>query len=222
MKALITGPQTPHGEVRVSGAKNSATRVLAAALLGEGAITLRNFPTELEDVKAKVSFIRRQSADRPHADRELIKVIPELYRRAKMENRVLKGYTTGVFDCLHVGHVNLLRNARALCDKLIVGVASDALCLERKKLVPIQSQDDRMEVIRSIRFVDDAIIQHKFDNVADHGSIGFDILFKGDDWKGHPEWIALEEVMSARGVRILFLPYTAGVSSTIIRRAYRS
>lgn len=138
----------------------------------------------------------------------------------KWRDKLIVGYTTGVFDMLHVGHTRLLGRAKSMCDKLIVGVASDSLCEHRKGKLPVQCERNRMEVVRAIRYVDQVILQPKFDNLSDHEKIGFDILFKGDDWKGHPDWVALEKDMAARNVRVVFLSYTQGVSSTKLRNTY--
>lgn len=131
------------------------------------------------------------------------------------------GYTTGVFDMLHVGHVNLLKRARSLCDYLIVGVASDALSIARKNKAPVQNAHDRMSVVAELRSVDKVVLQSVFDNIADQEVYRFDLLFKGDDWKGHPDWVDLESKLGARGVKIVFLPYTKGISSTRLREVYK-
>lgn len=130
------------------------------------------------------------------------------------------GYTTGVFDLLHVGHVRLLQRARQHCDHLIVGVASDALSLARKGKRPVQGQNERIEIVSALKCVDRVVLQDRFDNRADWVNYRYHRLFKGDDWKDHPDWVALQHTMAPLGVEIVFLPYTPDISSTRMREVY--
>ncbi len=130
------------------------------------------------------------------------------------------GYTTGVFDLLHVGHIRLLKRARNLCDHLIIGVASDDLCRVRKKKTPVQNEHERMEIVSSIRYADQVVLQNEFNNIKDHITYNFDVLFKGDDWKGHPEWVKLEIEFKPLNVEIIYLPYTKGISSTYLKETH--
>ena len=123
------------------------------------------------------------------------------------------GYTAGVFDLFHSGHVNLLKAAKSLCDKLVVGVSSDEIALYKNKK-PIIKFQERKVVVESCRFVDCVVGQYDLDKYAAYKKIGFDILFVGDDWYGKGQWNDLEEKI--KPAKIIFLPYTKSVSSTII------
>ncbi|MEQ6250811.1 adenylyltransferase/cytidyltransferase family protein [Sulfitobacter sp. HNIBRBA3233] len=127
------------------------------------------------------------------------------------------GYTTGVYDLFHVGHLNLLRRARAECDHLIVGVTSDALCLSRKKVAPVIPQDERMEIVGALRCVDEVVVQEDMNKYGAWEKYGFHKMFVGDDWKGHPNWVALEEWFQPHGVEIVYFPYTKHTSSSRLR-----
>ncbi len=129
------------------------------------------------------------------------------------------GYTTGVYDMFHIGHLNLLRRARAACDHLIVGVTTDELATARKGRAPVIPLDERMEILRELRCVDQVIIQADMDKQAAWQRLGFNRLFVGDDWKGHPHWQALEAALAPQGVEIMYFPYTAHVSTSDLRRA---
>jgi glycerol-3-phosphate cytidylyltransferase len=128
---------------------------------------------------------------------------------------MILGYTTGVFDLFHVGHLNLLRGARALCDKLIVGVSTDELVAYKHKR-PVIPFVERVEIVRSNRFVDVAIAQTDQDKLEAWKRLHYDLLFVGDDWYQSPSWQEYEERLREVGVRVIFLPYTKGTSSTLI------
>ena len=128
------------------------------------------------------------------------------------------GYTTGVYDLFHIGHLNLLKNAKGLCDKLIVGVTVDELVSykHKKAVIPFE---DRIEIVRSIKYVDAAIPQESLDKFEMWKKIRFDVLFVGDDWYNSERWQELEEKFKEVGVRVVYFPYTKGISSTIISYA---
>lgn len=130
------------------------------------------------------------------------------------------GYTTGVYDLFHIGHLNLLKNAKGLCDKLIVGVTVDELVAYKHKraIIPFE---DRLEIVRSIKYVDAAIPQSDIDKFAAWEKLKFDILFVGDDWYQSESWQAMEEKFKKVGVKVIYFPYTKGVSSTVISRALK-
>ena len=130
------------------------------------------------------------------------------------EKRVT-GYTSGVYDLFHVGHLNLLKNAKGLCDNLIVGVTSDELVSYKNKKAVIPHQE-RMEIVRNIKFVDAVVPQNDMDKIKMWERLKFDIMFVGDDWFDTPKWKGLEEQFKAVGVKIIYFPYTKGVSSTLI------
>lgn len=126
------------------------------------------------------------------------------------------GYTTGVFDLFHIGHLTLLRNAKALCDRLVVGVTTDELLLAEKHKHAVIPHHERMEIVRSIRYVDAVIAQDHMDKMAIWERIGFDVMFVGDDWFNSPRWQDLGEAFDRVGVKVVYFPYTQGTSSTLI------
>ena len=125
------------------------------------------------------------------------------------------GYTSGVFDLFHVGHVNLLRSARAMCDKLIVGVTIDDLVLYKNKRAVIPFHE-RIAVVQACRYVDVAVPQDDMNKRVAFDRYKFDVMFVGDDWFESDRWNPLDEEFSALGVRIIYLPYTKGTSSTLV------
>jgi len=127
------------------------------------------------------------------------------------------GYTTGVFDLFHIGHLNILKNAKALCDKLIVGVTTDELVSYKKKGAII-SFHERCEIVRSIEYVDAVIPQETMDKFESWKKLKFDIMFVGDDWYNTERWQEIEEKFKEVGVRIVYFPYTKGTSSTLINQ----
>src|SRR5690625_3796140 len=125
------------------------------------------------------------------------------------------GYTTGVFDLFHIGHLIMLKNARALCHKLIVGVTTDDLVSYKGKRSVIRFEE-RLEIVRSIKYVDAAIPQRDMDKIGAWEKLKFDIMFVGDDWYNTPKWKELDRQFQALGVKIIYFPYTKGTSSTLI------
>lgn len=125
------------------------------------------------------------------------------------------GYTTGVYDLFHIGHLNLLKNAKGLCDKLIVGVTVDELVSYKgkKALIPFE---DRIEIVRSCKYVDAAIPQYDMNKLDACKKLGATILFVGDDWYGTEKWEKYEEDFAIAGIKIVYFPYTQGISSTKI------
>ena len=127
------------------------------------------------------------------------------------------GFTAGTFDMFHIGHLNLLKNARSQCDYLIVGVNSDALVQEYKGKKAIVPLEERMEIIRAIKYVDEVMQIDSLDKKISWRLKGYEVLFIGDDWKGNPRWEATAEEMARYGVKTVFLPHTEGTSSTLLR-----
>lgn len=125
------------------------------------------------------------------------------------------GYTSGVYDLFHIGHLNLLKNAKGLCDKLIVGVTVDELVAykHKKAVIPFE---ERIEIVRNVKCVDAAIPQEDLDKFKAWEKLRFDILFVGDDWFAHPRWKELDEKFKTVGVRVVYFPYTKGTSSTLL------
>ena len=125
------------------------------------------------------------------------------------------GYTTGVFDLFHVGHLNLLRNARGMCDRLIVGVTVDKL-VEYKCKKAVIPFEERMEIVRSIRYVDAVVPQETLDKFQAWEKLHYNTLFVGDDWYATDSWKALEDKLQTVGVRVVYFPYTKGTSSSLL------
>jgi len=127
------------------------------------------------------------------------------------------GYTSGVYDLFHIGHLNLLRNAKGMCDKLIVGVTTDELVSYKNKKAVIP-HNERMEIVRSIRYVDAVIPQENMDKFKMWEKLKFDVMFVGDDWFNTPKWEEIEARFKKVGVRVVYFPYTKGTSSTLINQ----
>lgn len=130
-------------------------------------------------------------------------------------NKKIIGYTSGVYDLFHVGHLNLLKNAKGLCDNLIVGVTSDELVAYKNKKAVI-NHSERMEIIRSIRYVDAVVPQNDMDKFKMWERLKFDVMFVGDDWFKSEKWKKLDKQFKDVGVKIIYFPYTEGTSSTLI------
>lgn len=127
------------------------------------------------------------------------------------------GYTTGVYDLFHIGHLTLLKNAKGMCDKLIVGVTVDELVTYKGKQAMIPFED-RIEIVRSIKYVDAAVPQYDMDKLAACKKLGAKILFVGDDWYGTEKWKQYGKAFAEAGIKIVYFPYTKGVSSTLITK----
>jgi glycerol-3-phosphate cytidylyltransferase len=136
-----------------------------------------------------------------------IKIMP-------IKNKII-GYTSGVFDLFHIGHLNMLRNAKSMCDKLIVGVSVDSLVAYKNKKAVIPF-NERIEVVRSIKYVDLAIPQENMNKMEMWKKIKFDIMFVGDDWYDTDKWNKFEKELKKEKVKIVYFPYTKGTSSTLI------
>lgn len=131
------------------------------------------------------------------------------------------GYTTGVFDMFHIGHLNILRRAKEQCDYLIVGVTTDELCLSRKHKSPVINHHDRMEIIAAIKYVDKVVSQEDMDKVAAVCKYGCDVVFVGSDWQGTPSWIEYEKQFKEFGCDVVYLKHTDGISSTLLREEHK-
>ena len=127
------------------------------------------------------------------------------------------GYTQGVYDMFHIGHLNLLKQAKAQCEHLIVGINSDKLVEEYKKKTPVICQENRKEIVDNIKSVDQTIIVDTLDKLEIWKNHHFDAIFIGDDWKGNARWKKTEEEMEPYGVEVVYLHHTEGVSSTILK-----
>lgn len=125
------------------------------------------------------------------------------------------GYTTGVYDLFHVGHVNLLRRAKEQCDYLIVGVTTDELVSYKHKRAVIPFEE-RAKIVEAIRYVDKVVPQENMNKMEAWEKYHFDVMFVGDDWKGTDKWNKIEEDLAAVGAKVVYFPYTKGTSSTLI------
>lgn len=131
------------------------------------------------------------------------------------------GYTSGVYDLFHIGHLNILRRAREQCDKLIVGVSTDELVLEYKGHRPIIPFAERIEIVKAVRFVDEVVPQTTMDKMEAWRKLRFNRLFHGNDWQGSKMYNDIERQLTAVGVETVFFPYTKGTSSTELSEALR-
>ena len=126
------------------------------------------------------------------------------------------GYTQGTYDLFHVGHLNLLNNAKKQCEYLIVGVNSDELVMEYKNKKTNIKEKDRAIIVNAIKGVDKVFIAQTLDKVEIHKQINFDAIFIGDDWKGNERWKKTEENLKEVGAEVVYLPHTDGISTTIL------
>lgn len=129
------------------------------------------------------------------------------------------GYAAGAFDLFHVGHLNILRHAKASCDVLVAGVVSDEMLRAVKGVDPVIPTAERAEIVRAISFVDDVHIETSPDKIDAWRAVGFTHFFKGDDWRGTPKGERLERELGAVGVEVVYFPYTVHTSSTRLRSA---
>ena len=127
------------------------------------------------------------------------------------------GYAPGVYDLFHIGHLNILKHARSECDYLIAGVVSDEMALLFKGKTPVVPLAERLEIVQSLRFVDEVHAEVLPEKLDTWKQVGFDIIFKGDDWRGTPRGDKLERDFATVGVEVKYFPYTAHTSSTQLR-----
>ncbi len=137
-----------------------------------------------------------------------------------MKKKMIIGYTAGVYDLFHIGHLNLLKNAKGMCDKLIVGVTTDDLEKYKGKTAMIP-YEDRAEIVRSIKYVDAVVPQQDMDKLTMCKKLGASYLFVGDDWYNTEKWNKYEEEFKKEGIKIVYFPYTQGISSTKITEALK-
>ena len=127
------------------------------------------------------------------------------------------GYTTGVYDMFHIGHLNILQRAKEQCDFLIVGVTTDDLCYQRKRKYPIINEGERMAIVEAIRYVDRVVPQADMEKIKSVKELGADAVFVGSDWKGSDAWNQYEKEFAEVGCTVVYLDHTDGISSTILR-----
>lgn len=129
------------------------------------------------------------------------------------------GFAPGVYDLFHIGHLNILREARRHCDRLVAGVTSDDLVVRLKGRPPVVPLAERLEIVGSLRCVDVAVVESEEDKLEMWKRVGFHVIFKGDDWRGTPKWNRLERRFAEVGVEVVYFPYTLHTSSTLLRGA---
>ena len=133
-----------------------------------------------------------------------------------MNKKYKIGYTTGVYDMFHIGHLNILRRAKDMCETLIVGVTTDELCYLRKKN-PIINERDRMTIVGAIRYVDKVVPQIDMEKIKPVKDFSVDVVFVGSDWKGTDEWNKYEKDFAEVGCAVVYLDHTDGISSSMLR-----
>ncbi len=127
------------------------------------------------------------------------------------------GYTAGVFDLFHIGHLNILRRSKELCEYLIVGVSTDEVVAKYKDRLPTINYADRAAIVEAIKYVDKVVPQKSMDKMLAWEDLKFDVMFHGDDWKGSPLYEKYKKEFEQIGVDLVFLPYTEGISSTDLK-----
>lgn len=126
------------------------------------------------------------------------------------------GYTTGVYDLFHIGHLNILKRAKEHCDYLIVGVSTDEVVESYKGKKPVIPFSERIEIVKAIRYVDEVIPQTSMNKMEAWEKLHFDVLFHGSDWKGSDMYDEIEKKLEEVGADLVFLPHTEGTSSTLL------
>ncbi len=129
------------------------------------------------------------------------------------------GYTTGVYDLFHIGHLNLLKEAKRNCDQLVVGVTTDELCLSVKNKTPFIDFEERVQILESLRCVDRVVPQDTMDKMEAWKIHQFNRMFVGDDWKGSKAWNKIEEDFKDVEVEVCYFAYTQKTSSSALRKA---
>lgn len=139
-----------------------------------------------------------------------------------MQNIKIVGYTTGVYDMFHIGHLNILKRAKEQCDYLIVGISTDELVKIEKNKTPVIPYSERAEIVNSIKYVDKVVPQVDKNKFAAWQNLRFDVMFVGSDWQGTPQWLKYEEQFKPVGIKIIYLPHTDGISSTQLTQVVKS
>ena len=138
-----------------------------------------------------------------------------------MKNKKI-GYTSGVFDMFHVGHLNIIKKARKNCDYLIVAVSSDELSKKLKNKKPLISFQNRIKIIKSLIYVDKAVKEKKDDKISAWRKYKYNIIFKGSDWKNSKKWKKLNKFFLNNNVKVKFLPYTKNISTTLLKKKIKN
>ena len=132
------------------------------------------------------------------------------------EKKIIIGYTTGVYDMFHIGHLNIIRRAKEMCDYLIVGVSTDELVQKEKGKTPVIPYQERAAIVAALKYVDQVVAQIDKDKYTAWEKYHFNKMFVGSDWKGTPQWNKFENQFEPVGVEIIYLPHTDGISSTLL------
>lgn len=132
------------------------------------------------------------------------------------------GYTTGVYDMFHIGHLNVIKRAKEQCDYLIVGVSTDELVQKEKNKTPVIPFQERIEIVKSIKYVDEVVPQVDKNKFNAWTKLKFNKMFVGSDWQNTPQWNKYEEQFAPQGVSIVYLPHTDGISSTKLTKVLKS
>ena len=127
------------------------------------------------------------------------------------------GYTSGVFDMFHIGHLNIIKNAKKNCDYLIVAVSSDELTFKLKNKKPLINFNERIQIIKSLRYVDKVVQEKKDDKIKAWKTHKYDIIFKGSDWRNSKKWIKLKKFFLKKNVKVKFFPYTKNISTSSLK-----
>ena len=137
-----------------------------------------------------------------------------------MKKKII-GYTTGVFDLFHIGHVEILRKSKSMCDKLIVGVSSDKLVKYKFKrsVIPFQ---ERLKIVSACKYVDLAVPQNNMNKLEAYKKYKFDVMFVGDDWYNTEKWEDIEKQFNKADVKVVYFPYTKGISSTLLNETLKT
>lgn len=130
------------------------------------------------------------------------------------------GYTTGVFDMFHIGHLNILKRAKEMCEYLIVGVSTDEVVKTYKNKTPIIPYSERAQIVEALKYVDKVVPQTSMDKMDAWNELHFNVVFHGDDWQGSDMYNKLEEKLNSVECDLVFLPHTDGISSTILKEKY--
>lgn len=134
-----------------------------------------------------------------------------------MKKKYMIGYTSGVFDMFHIGHLNILKHARSKCDYLIVGVSTDEVVEAYKQKRPVIPFEQRLEIVKAIRYVDAVVPQTTMNKIAMWEKVHFDVMFHGDEWKGTDLYVQYEKDLAEVGVKIVYINHTKGISSSLLR-----
>ena len=134
--------------------------------------------------------------------------------------KTIVGYTSGVYDMFHIGHLNVIKHAKERCDYLIVGVSTDEVVEKNKNKTPIIPFSERLAIVEAIKYVDKAVPQERYDiegKIKTVKKYGIDVMFVGSDWQGTEKWKKIEDELAKVGCKVVYLPHTDGISSTLLR-----